>query len=69
MGSGDIKIGDVVKLKSGGPLMTVDRAAANGVGGRTSRFRCVWFAGEARVEGEFDTASLMISGSSDNGCY
>jgi uncharacterized protein YodC (DUF2158 family) len=33
-----IKVGDVVKLKSGGPLMTIERKKGN-------YFYCVWFNG------------------------
>jgi uncharacterized protein YodC (DUF2158 family) len=36
-----IKIGDVVKLKSGSPNMTV-----NGFGSDTKNLQCVWFSGE-----------------------
>jgi len=36
-----IKIGDVVKLKSGGPDMTVV-----GVGASTNDLQCAWFSGE-----------------------
>ncbi len=36
-----IKIGDVVKLKSGGPDMTVV-----GVGANTNELQCAWFSGE-----------------------
>ena len=36
----ELKIGDVVKLKSGGPTMTVDNIEKNG------EIYCKWFAGE-----------------------
>jgi len=39
--SQELKIGDVVKLKSGGPKMTV---VLFNVG--IKRFECLWFAGE-----------------------
>lgn len=47
----DIKVGDVVQLKSGGPKMTVNEitdAAAN----------CVWFVGGSRESGIFHPSSL-----------
>ena len=36
-----LKIGDVVKLKSGGPDMTV-----NGFGSDAKTLQCVWFSGK-----------------------
>ncbi len=36
-----LKIGNVVKLKSGGPKMTVDGFSSN-----TKDPQCVWFSGE-----------------------
>ena len=36
----ELKIGDVVKLKSGGPIMTVNNIEENG------EMYCKWFAGE-----------------------
>jgi len=41
----ELKIGDLVKLKSGGPAMTVDNIQENG------QIYCRWFVGrEAREE-------------------
>jgi len=51
-----LKIGDVVKLKSGGPTMTVNNVDKNG------QIYCQWFAGEydkAR-EGYFQSDSLQL---------
>ena len=45
--------GDVVRLRSGGPTMTVSRSdEPRGV-------CCVWFEGEARAEAAFDAESLQ----------
>lgn len=53
----DFNVGDIVKLKSGGPNMTVDGSAG-------SRYTCVWFDGIAGSGSHqyhmrnFDQASL-----------
>jgi uncharacterized protein YodC (DUF2158 family) len=47
----DFNVGDVVKLKSGGPNMTVD-----GAGG--SRLTCVWFNQHERCTASFDQGAL-----------
>lgn len=38
------KEGDVVRLKSGGPLMTVQHKS----NGRTNEYRCTWFDDSAK---------------------
>jgi uncharacterized protein YodC (DUF2158 family) len=48
----DFAVGDIVRLRSGGPVMTVD-----GAGG--SRFVCNWFEGLILHTAEFDQASLQ----------
>jgi uncharacterized protein YodC (DUF2158 family) len=45
------KMGDVVRLKSGGPKMTV-----YGVEG--SRVYCVWFEGSKKIEDTFEMDTL-----------
>lgn len=40
------KIGDVVRLKSGGPAMTVTGVPSNGSGVLT----CIWFVGTSAAE-------------------
>ena len=48
----DFNVGDIVKLKSGGPDMTVDSASS-------SRIICVWFdAGNAYHMRNFDQGAL-----------
>lgn len=48
-----IKKGDVVKLKSGGPKMTV-RGTTSGL------WICSWFSGEEMKEGMFSAEQLEI---------
>lgn len=47
----DFNIGDVVRLKSGGPNMTVDNAAS-------SRIQCVWFIDATQYRDNFDQGAL-----------
>jgi uncharacterized protein YodC (DUF2158 family) len=50
-----IKPGDVVVLKSGGPVMTVERVYDwNGV----PTAKCDWFDGNKAIDGSFPVASL-----------
>jgi uncharacterized protein YodC (DUF2158 family) len=54
------KIGDQVQLKSGGPVMTVNRFfAALGVHGEAV-YRCQWFAGKKLESGDFAEEALQI---------
>ncbi|WP_089681935.1 YodC family protein [Billgrantia gudaonensis] len=46
-------VGDVVKLKSGGPEMTV-----NSYLGRLDKYSCQWFAGKKLEQGSFPEDSL-----------
>lgn len=46
--------GDIVKLKSGGPEMTVQRELSD------DRYRCQWFAGKKLESGEFPESSLVL---------
>ena len=54
--SQEIKLGTVVKLKSGGPWMTVDNYAPYQPG----FFVCLWFVGDQIKGGTFSAASLDI---------
>jgi len=38
-----MKVGDIVTLKSGGPLMTVSYVYVNGAGRPTGSYTCEWF--------------------------
>lgn len=51
--------GDVVRLKSGGPAMTIEFVNADG---RVPRAMCIWFDGSTTKSGEFLLSSLEPSG-------
>ena len=50
-----LKIGDVVQLKSGGPVMTVDSEGADG------HLVCQWFEGSDVKKATFPIASLQAA--------
>lgn len=53
--AGDIKTGDIVQLKSGGPKMTVGKIGPwNGV----MRAWCEWFNGDKNQSSPFPLSSL-----------
>ena len=52
------KPGDVVKLKSGGPKMTVQKTS-RGIGDRGWTVRCDWFAGSKKEQGVFAPEQLV----------
>ena len=49
------KVGDIVRLKSGGPAMTVQEVLGE------SRFRCQWFGGRKLESGVFPIQSLVAA--------
>jgi uncharacterized protein YodC (DUF2158 family) len=49
----EIKLGDTVQLKSGGPVMTVGAQAAG-----TSGYSCLWFHGNELKHGVFRLEQL-----------
>ena len=49
-------IGDIVKLNSGGPEMTVQSLP----GSSNSNYRCQWFAGKKLESGSFPPDSLEL---------
>jgi uncharacterized protein YodC (DUF2158 family) len=51
---GNIKVGDIVELKSGGPKMTIMEVARDGVW-------CQWFGGKKLEQGRFPFDSLKAS--------
>lgn len=54
----EIKVGDVVQLKSGGPEMTVDEIEPyNGI----PKARCSWFDGPKKDVGVFPLTSLRVA--------
>ncbi len=48
------KIGDIVRLKSGGPSMTVNSILGDG------HIYCHWFAGDKLNSGSFDPESVGL---------
>ena len=52
------KIGDTVRLKSGGPLMTV---ASIGTAGGHPNVDCIWFEGTRRNEAGFPPDALELA--------
>jgi uncharacterized protein YodC (DUF2158 family) len=57
----DIKIGDIVVLKSGGPLMTVaDIGDYSFGGGGENQAKCIWFEKTKKFEDVFPLETLTI---------
>ncbi len=54
-----VKEGDVVKLKSGGPDMTIMSL------GHSGSYCCIWFSGDRRNEGYFGAESIVKVEESD----
>ena len=52
------RVGDLVKLKSGGPTMTVTRVDDLGI--RTI-VKCTWFAGRNNERGDFPPETLVAA--------
>ena len=52
----DLKPGDLVQLKSGGPVMTYE-----GEGAMLGGALCVWFAGRVMQRERFDYAALKMA--------
>lgn len=50
----EFKIGDIVKLKSGGPEMTVQQVPTD----TGTYYKCQWFAGKKLESGLFPEGSL-----------
>jgi uncharacterized protein YodC (DUF2158 family) len=53
----DLKIGDVVQLKSGGPLMTIEDIGKYNYSDK-DKAKCIWFDGKKRYEDVFDFETL-----------
>ena len=52
-------VGDIVKLKSGGPDMTIKELLTNLSDQPTGSYRCQWFAGKKLDNGVFPHESLV----------
>ena len=50
--------GDLVRLRSGGPVMTIKDIAAFGMGGGEEEALCVWFEGKKLSEQRFALYTL-----------
>lgn len=59
------KVGDKVKLKSGGPVMTVHQVSVTHPPIYRGNLRCQWFAGKKLEEGYFPEDSLEEVGDGD----
>lgn len=59
----DLKKGDKVRLKSGGPLMTISDIGDYSLGqvGEPNDAKCIWFDGKRLEEAVFDIATLEKS--------
>jgi uncharacterized protein YodC (DUF2158 family) len=58
--SSEIKVGDVVQLKSGGPKMTVDNIGKYNYSPH-DQAACSWFDGAKKIEDVFPMTSLKKS--------
>lgn len=56
----EIKKGDVVVLKSGGPKMTVSELGSWDMKGIEEGAKCSWFEGSTRHQDIFDIAELKM---------
>ncbi len=54
----EFKKGDTVRLKSGGPVMTIQDIGDYAHSGRDDAALCVWFAGANKIQEAFDLATL-----------
>jgi uncharacterized protein YodC (DUF2158 family) len=57
----EIKAGDTVQIKSGGPVMTVEQIGKKHLGGDVLYAWCVWFEGTKQQKGVFALTSLTLS--------
>lgn len=55
-------VGDKVRLKSGGPVMTVHELDVHQPHLYRGNMRCQWFAGKKLEEGYFPSGSLEAAG-------
>jgi uncharacterized protein YodC (DUF2158 family) len=58
MSDSQFKAGDVVRLKSGGPQMTIEGIGPYSMSSKTNRAKCLWFEGTKRMEGLFELITL-----------
>jgi uncharacterized protein YodC (DUF2158 family) len=58
MAQGEFNAGDTVQLKSGGPVMTIEKIAMYG-GERKAA--CIWFEKSKKMQGVFSLTSLTAA--------
>ena len=58
----ELKVGDTVRLKSGGPLMTIESIEDN-------RAFCNWFSNDELKNGTFNVETLEKEDENDLGMY
>jgi uncharacterized protein YodC (DUF2158 family) len=58
----NFNVGDVVQLKSGGPLMTVHQIDDFSPSGPNPGLLCVWFDDKKKVENIFDPRAVELYG-------
>ncbi|WP_413540993.1 DUF2158 domain-containing protein [Burkholderia multivorans] len=56
----DFAKGDTVKLKSGGPIMTIVRKSQYALDDGGTGFICMWFVNEEPKDATFDAATLEL---------
>jgi uncharacterized protein YodC (DUF2158 family) len=56
--AGKFKVGDIVRLKSGGPEMTVKMERHNSITHEHDGYDCQWFGGKKLEVGRFPEDSL-----------
>ncbi len=56
--SNGLKVSDTVRLKSGGPKMTIDYIGPRVEGGKTNSALCSWFEKNKRMTDWFELTSL-----------
>ncbi|WP_408732925.1 DUF2158 domain-containing protein [Burkholderia cenocepacia] len=56
----DFVKGDTVKLKSGGPVMTIVRKSEYAMTDGGTGFICMWFVNEKPEDATFDAATLEL---------
>jgi uncharacterized protein YodC (DUF2158 family) len=51
--------GDIVKLKSGGPAMTISKVQTDSLTGEFKGYRCEWFKGASKESAFFEEETLQ----------
>ena len=62
----NFKEGDKVRLKSGGPIMTIKGIGQYGAGAKDDNALCVWFDGKKKFEDVFEFVTLELADDDPN---